>query len=91
MDKSVARINEGKKYFCNEMVKLGFKVLPSAGNFVHVAFADKAVLIANLLAGKVLYRESFEHPSLLGFSRFSIAPISEMKQVVDLIKQSVNS
>jgi len=89
METSVARINEGKMYFLGEMSLLGFKVLPTAGNFVHVCFGEKGALIAKSLADKVLYKHSFEHPSLAGFSRFSIAPKEEMERVVSLIRRAI--
>lgn len=86
---SVARNNEGKHFFYEEMRSLGFKVLPTAGNFVHIAFGDRSRDIHAALSTKVLYRASFEHPCLVGYSRFSIAPRSIMAQVVDVIKQAV--
>jgi histidinol-phosphate aminotransferase len=86
---SVARNNEGKHFFHEEMRSLGFKVLPTAGNFVHIAFGDRSRDIHAALSNKVLYRASFEHPCLVGYSRFSIAPRSIMAQVVDVINQVV--
>ena len=90
MEDSVARINEGKMYFINEMSLMGFKVLPAAGNFIHVCFGDKGNLVAKVLADKVLYRHFFEHPALAGFSRFSIAPKNDMEKVVDLIRKAID-
>jgi histidinol-phosphate aminotransferase len=87
---SVERINQAKEYFAQEMAALGFKVLPSAGNFLNICFGDKAAIISKFLAGKVLYKSSFEHVALAGFSRFSIAPKDQMKSVVDLINQAIN-
>lgn len=90
MEKSVARINEGKSYFQREMSLMGFKVIPGAGNFMHVSFGEKSSVIAQALSNKVLYRQSFDHPSLAGFSRFSIAPKKAMEQVVSLIKRAID-
>ena len=87
---SVKRINQAKEYFTKEMTVLGFKVLPSAGNFLNICFGDKAAIISNYLVGKVLYKNSFEHAALAGFSRFTIGPIDQMKIVVDFIKQAIN-
>lgn len=89
MMRSVARINEGKHFFQAEMQALGFKVLPTAGNFLHVAFGDQGRAIHATLSGKVYYRASFDHPCLAGYSRFSVAPRPAMAQVADLIKQAV--
>ena len=89
MMKSVARINEGKHFFYEEMRSLGFKILPTASNFVHVAFGDRSRDIHAALSNKVLYRASFDHPCLVGYSRFSVAPRALMARVVDVIKQVV--
>ncbi len=89
MMKSVARINEGKRFFQGEMQALGFKVLPTAGNFLHVAFGMHGPAIHSALSSKVYYRASFGHPCLADYSRFSVAPKPIMAQVSDLIKQAV--
>ena len=89
MQSSVDKINAGKIYFATEMSSLGFKVLTTEGNFVHVAFGEKGSLVAKALENRVLYRQSFNHPSLEGFSRFSIAPKEKMKHVVELIKRAL--
>jgi histidinol-phosphate/aromatic aminotransferase/cobyric acid decarboxylase-like protein len=86
---SVARNNEGKHFFLEEMRSLGFKVLATASNFVHVAFGDRSRDIHAALSKKVLYRASFDHPCLVGYSRFTVAPSAIMAQVVDAIKQVV--
>jgi histidinol-phosphate aminotransferase len=82
---SVARIKAGKEYFVGAMQALGFKVLPTAGNFVHVAFGQHGPAIHAALAKKVLYRKAFDHPSLAGYSRFTVAPLTIMAQVVEPI------
>ena len=89
MAASVARINDGKLFFVEKMRSLGFKVLPTEGNFLHVAFGAKGPAIHAALSGKVLYRTAFDHPSLAGYSRFSAAPRSVMSQVADMISQAV--
>lgn len=86
MARAVARINDGKAFFVEEMRSLGFKVLPTAGNFVHVAFGEQGGAIHAALSNKVLYRAAFDHPCLVGYSRFTVAPRAIMAQVVDLIK-----
>jgi histidinol-phosphate aminotransferase len=89
MMKSVARIKEGKDCFVNTMESLGFKVLPTFGNFLYVAFAEYGDTIHSALSNKVYYRASSDHPSLVGYTRFSVAPKSIMMKVSDLIKNSV--
>ena len=85
MRESVARIADGKTYFTEEMRKLGFKVLPSGGNFVHVSFGNYAEKIHQALRDVVLYRLDFSEDCLKGYSRFSMAPVSMLTKVVDVI------
>ncbi len=91
MAQAVGRINEGKAYFVGEMRSLGFKVLPSEGNFVHVAFGEKGQSIRAALSNRVLYRSGFDHPCLAGYSRFTVAPRAIMAEVVNLIKPVVEN
>jgi len=91
MERAVARINGGKAFFAQAMGTAGFEVLPGEGNFIHVAFGERASAVHAALAGKVLYRVASEHPSLAGYSRFSVGPVPFMAQVVDLVKRAVTS
>lgn len=86
---AVARINNGKLYFVEEMRALGFEVLPTAGNFVHVAFGERGADIHASLADRVLYRAASDHPCLAGYSRFTVAPQALMAQVAELIKKAL--
>lgn len=89
MWEAVARINDGKRLFVEEMTALRFQVLPTTGNFVHVAFGEQGPAIHASLSNKVFYRESFSHPCLEGYSRFTAAPRPIMLQVVDVIKEAL--
>lgn len=89
VEESVDRLLDGKKYFIEEMHKLGFKTVATNANFIHVNFADKAGMIHERVSKDVLYRHNFPHPSLADFARFTIAPKSEMKEVADLIKMAI--
>ena len=91
MVQAVARINDGKTFFVETMRSLGFKVLPTAGNFVHVDFGEQRRVVHSALWNKVLYRVAFDHPCLAGYSRFTVAPRAIMTRVVDLIKVVVGS
>ena len=84
---AVRRINDGKEFFAGQMRSLGFSVLPTEGNFMHVAFGDSGPAVHAALKARVLYRAQFSHPALAGYSRFSIAPRATMAQVVELITQ----
>lgn len=89
MEQTVARLNEGKRQFCADMEALGFRTLPTSGNFVHVAFGDAGPRVHEALAPKILYRAKFDQPCLEGYSRFSIAPVDTMNQVTRLIRGAV--
>ena len=71
------------------MQSLGFDVLPTAGNFLHVAFGAHAQAINAVLSAKVYYRAAFDNLCLAGYSRFSVAPKPVMEKVADLIRQTV--
>lgn len=68
---SVARLQAGKQAFLDAMRAQGFRTLNGEGNFMHVAFDDKAVAVHAALADLVYYRKDFAEPCLKGFSRFS--------------------
>jgi len=89
MMQAVARINAGKQFFVEAMRSLGFGVLPTHGNFVHVAFAESGPLVHAELANRVLYRAAFGHPCLAGYSRFTVAPQAIMTPVANFIAQAV--
>ena len=89
MQNSVTRIINARTYFVNQMKFLGFKVINTEANFVHVNFGFKSKLIHNFLSDKVLYRQSIDHHSLEGFSRFSIGTLEIMEKIVNWIKISI--
>jgi len=83
--KSVQRMKDGADYFMDKMSDIGFKTISGEGNFFHISFGDKLEYIDNKINKNVLYRKSFEHKSLFGYSRFSSAPIDTMRSVVNSI------
>jgi histidinol-phosphate aminotransferase len=85
----VARINDGKAFFAAQMRSLDFDVLPTEGNFTHVAFGESGPLVHAALANRVLYRAAFAQPALTGYSRFTVGPRATMARVADIIKQAV--
>jgi histidinol-phosphate aminotransferase len=86
MMQAVGRIDEGKRWFEERMRSFEFKVLPTAGNFTHIAFGERAPAVHAALSGKVLYRAAFDHPCLAGYSRFSAAPQPIMAQVAAMVE-----
>lgn len=79
---SVQRLNAGKNYFKQEMDKLGFSTLSSAGNFQHVAFGPLASDIHKKLTNLVLYRQDFPGTVLNGYSRFSATNQNSFEKIV---------
>jgi histidinol-phosphate aminotransferase len=88
VSKAVDRIIDGKNFFSQQMRSMGFEVLPTEGNFMHVRFGDAGPAVHAALANRVLYRASFAQPALAGYSRFTVGPRAIMARVVDLIKHS---
>ena len=86
---SVKRLEAGKKQFLETMRELGFHVLETHGNFLHVNFGDYAEEIHSALSEIVYYRKDFNEPCLKGFSRFSATTPQRFKPVIDCIRQIV--
>lgn len=91
MQASVDRLQAGKRFFAAAMAAHGFPVLMTAGNFMHVKFGERAPRVHAALNGRVLYRADFDHPSLAGYSRFSVAPQPIMAKVAGLIDAALES
>lgn len=88
---SVARLQAGKAAFLTAMEELGFKTLPGAGNFMHVAFAERAGQIHAALENRVMYRKDFAEPCLRGYSRFSATTPELITPVIAMIRDAVAS
>jgi histidinol-phosphate aminotransferase len=89
MTASVIRLNDGKRWFVGQMEALGFKVLPTRGNFQHVAFGSLADVIHRALEGMVLYRKDFNDECLRGYSRFSATTAEGFAPIVKAIREAV--
>jgi histidinol-phosphate aminotransferase len=89
MQASVQRTLTGKEYFARSMRELGFRVIDNEGNFLLVGFGESGPAINAALRGKVLYREGFDMPCMVGLSRFSMAPRPILEPVVRIIEQAM--
>jgi histidinol-phosphate aminotransferase len=89
MEDSVKRLNDGKRWFAGQMEALGFNVLPTQGNFQHVAFGPCADVIHRALDGMVLYRKEFNDECLKGYSRFSATTAEKFAPIVEAIRATV--
>lgn len=85
MQASVRRLNEGKSYFLQRMEGLGFRTLHAEGNFLHVAFGQRAAAIHRALQDRVLYRADSNEPCLKGYSRFSATTRERFQPLVEVI------
>jgi len=89
MEKTVARLENGKNGFLDAMEALGFRVLRGKGNFCHVAFGAQADAIHRALADVCYYRKDFNEPCLKGFSRFSSTTKERFAPVIAAITRAV--
>lgn len=89
MQKSVSRVNKNKEEFGLVMKQLGYRVLKTEGNFIHVDFGEDADRIHDYLSNKVYYRKSFNQLCLEGYTRFSIGSEDIMQELVSLITKAV--
>lgn len=84
--KSVHRLQEGMSFFLTKMKEMDFDVIEGAGNFSHVSFGERLEKINKKLNKDILFKKTFDHPSLKGYSRFSSVPKNQMKTIIELIK-----
>lgn len=88
---AVDRINEGKTHFLRRMSALGFDVLRTEGNFLHVAFGERGEAIHSALEPRVYYRKGFSQNGLKGYSRFTAAPVPIMSEVAEIIERAAKN
>jgi histidinol-phosphate aminotransferase len=86
--KMVAKTNEGKEFFQNEMKRIGLKTYPSYANFVHVEIGEKNVpkLVEEMRSHGVLIKGGVNHITLKKCVRIGVAPKKEMKKIVKIIE-----
>ena len=90
LKQSVNRLMEGKKYFIKELKRLGFTFFKKEeGNFVHVNFNQHRNKIILALSKNIYFRHDENHPSMLGYSRFSITSKKNFLKVVKTIKKII--
>jgi histidinol-phosphate aminotransferase len=87
---SVRRLNAGRDGFLAAMKRLGFRTLPSEGNFLHVAFGQAAERVHAALEGQVLYRKDSPDACLKGFSRFTATTEERFAPVIRRIGDAMN-
>ncbi len=91
MEASVKRLQAGKRSFIEAMESLGFATNEGHGNFLHVAFADRADIVHAALADVAYYRKDFSQSCLRGFSRFSATTTERFEPVIARIRKAVGT
>lgn len=86
---SVRRLNDGKRHFAERMRALGCEVLPTLGNFQHVAFGARAEAVHRAIEPLVLYRKDFKEECLKGFSRFSATTADRFGPIIAAIDNTI--
>ncbi len=91
INQSVKRLINGKKYFRSELKKIGFKVFKSEhGNFLHVDFLNDKKKIIKKLNKIVYFRHNENHPSISGYSRFSLTSKKNFSKIIKQIRKTIN-
>ena len=90
MEASVRRLNAGRDGFLDAMEALGLPVIRAKGNFLHVAFGEKAPRVHAALAPLALYRKDDPYQSALaGYSRFSATTPELFAPLIDKIREVI--
>lgn len=75
IDAYAADVREGRQWLADFFRNKGFYVPESHANFIHVDFGPrKEAIVAALVKNNVLFKESFDHPALSRYCRFSVGP-----------------
>ncbi len=89
VNNSVKLLNDGKKYFINELKKMNLEYILSYGNFVHVDLGENKNKIINELKKICYFRDNDKLLPKNGFSRFTLTSKSNFKKIVNLIKKNL--
>jgi histidinol-phosphate aminotransferase len=91
VDVYTAQVLEGRELLAHFFRSQGFAVPQSHGNFLHVDFgAQRQSLISALREKKVLFKESFDHPSLARYCRFTVGPRAYMEAFMAIFAECQN-
>jgi histidinol-phosphate aminotransferase len=84
----VARIRETRSWFSAELLKLGYQVIPSSGNYVFATPPDRngARIYQGLYDRKILVRH-FSDPRLSHGLRITIGTPEEMARTIEALRE----
>ena len=90
IDAYAADVRAGRQWLSEFFRKQGFHVPESHANFIHVDFGSrKEAIVAALIKNNVLFKESFDHPALSRYSRFTVGPRPFMENFADLFSSAI--
>ena len=87
---TIAKVIETREWFVEQIKALGFKVLPSAANFVFASHkkVEAKTIFEEARKQNIIVRY-FPKPRIDNFLRISIGTMEEMQQFVDVLKKIV--
>lgn len=87
--KYIAKTNQGKKYFQNELKKMKIEYLKTYANFIHINLKNKKSFIEKRLRSKkILTRKGPGVKSFNNFLRITLGPENEMRKVIKVLKKN---
>lgn len=87
---SVQRLQEGKRYFIDKMIAIGFTSYKSYGNFFHINFSgEHEDKVHKVLSDNMYYKKCFGEICLQGYSRISATTKEKFVSVVKEIEAIV--
>lgn len=89
MLESVARLQDGRRWFAEQMTALGFKSIDTPCNFIHVDFGERRGAIEQALETVARYRV-FPDPLLKPYLRFTTTTRALFTPLVDAIRRVHN-
>ncbi len=88
--KRIETLKKSKKYFEDEIQKMGFLTYDTHGNFSNIYFGDKTFLIHKNLKKIIYFKKNFEHHSMKGITRISTTNKKNFIKILNHIRMFKN-
>ena len=88
--KRIETLKKSKKYFEDEIQKMGFLTYDTHGNFSNIYFGDKTFLIHKNLKKIIYFKKNFEHHSMKGITRISTTNKKNFIKILNHIRKFKN-
>lgn len=87
-DRNVLTVIENRKFFCNELDRIGFSYLPSSANFVFVKKEglDGEKLYLTLKQNGILVRH-FKNPRICDYIRVTVGAKKDMESLISVLER----